>query len=1074
MMDKLSDIFNKTARKHPDNVAIVFHENESFFHQVTYKQLQDESMNVAGTISGGHGFLVDISDVASDESNYDTFARKTVSSSDINNKPHPSVIAILCHPGPAAIACILGVLKYNAYFYINPDCSKVELMTCVNRVKPKFILVEEDVSVNVDLDFTVISAFAVFDKKFKLILLKEFQNHVLDYENRDLAYAITTSGSTGIPKFVYVPHRCIIPNIYDFVKIFRIGIEDAIFCAAPLTFDPSVVDLFMAFKTGAKLVMVAPQVLKIPDVFLDIMIKEKVTILQATPALVFSIKAKVKETILSKELGLKVLALGGESFPKLSVLKNWLGKNCKTRIFNIYGITEVSCWATVEEVNVDECVHCIKNDLATNNQTKNNENVLDDMVPIGKPLSSTIIKVLKSDCEEAAEGEQGEIFVGGTERVCWIDDGSLCALEFMNVKGNDSKQVLRQTGDKGVLKNGSIYCVGRLDFIVKRNGQKISLHEITRACETFSYIEKCMTIQEGKKIIAFVCTSNENVISEETVKKDLKSLLSYWKMPDEIIIVKEIPFNEHGKVSKEKLLEERQIGITCNITNSDSLEYLLKTHWTTVLGINTVHYKDNFVKCGGDSLSAIHLAEELEKHLTYEVPELLDVILNSNFENTLELLTRCYHAENKKTFYPRKRLRKAYLKNESQSGQQSGISEREIVLNIKTKEIQADSVTQKCVVSRRGFFKYGNFEVDLLLPQHAELSWKYNLGKCIDSSPIIVEYNNDKMYLFVGSHSHKFICADALTGGEYWSVTLADRIESSPSVSQDGRFVYVGCYSGDLFCISIDDGHIFWKYKTGDVIKSSPVVDYSTGNVIFGSHDKNLYCLNKKGKLVWKNEISEGSIFSSPCVCDNLVCVGTLDGVIAGVDINSGVNLWRDHVGKPVFSSPAKYSEGIVFGNVIGDIFGYSFTGCRLWKYEVGSNIFSSPFVLKLLSGEEVIAIGCHNNNVYFLNSKGEKKLVYCCKSPVYATPFLYIANNNYVISVICETSGLVNIVSLNAENSTCKPVLHSIGKTSLTPSTVTEVKIPGELFASPVVHRNKVYICSRDNFIYSFDLKPT
>ncbi|XP_027238806.2 beta-alanine-activating enzyme [Penaeus vannamei] len=1073
MMETLSEIFNSTARKHPDNVAIVFYENESSLHQVTYKQLQNESQNVAETILGRLGFLADVSDIASHESNFDTFGEKTVSSFDINHEQHPSVIAILSHPGPAVIACILGVLKYNAYFYINPDCSKVELMRCMNRVKPKFILVEEDLSVSVDLDFSILSIFSVFGKCFKLVMLKEFQTHVLKCVNRDLAYVITTSGSTGIPKFVYVPHRCIIPNINDFVKTFRIRIEDVIFCAAPLTFDPSVVDLFMAFKTGAKLVMVAPQVLKIPDLFLNIMIKEKVTILQATPTLVSSIKASVKETILSKDLGLKVLALGGESFPKLSVLKHWLGNNCKTRIFNIYGITEVSCWATIEEVNVDECLHYLKNkDLATNNQIRNKENVdnvFSDMVPIGKPLSSTIIKVLKSDYEEAAEGEQGEIFVGGTERVCWVDDGSSCAL---GVKGNDSEQFLRQTGDKGVLKDGSIYCLGRIDFIVKRNGQKVSLHEITRACETFSYIEKCMTIHEGKKIIAFVCTPNENVISEETVKKDLKSVLSYWKMPDEIIIVNEIPFNDHGKVSKEKLLEERQARKTCNITNLDSLEYLLKKYWTTVLGINTVQYKDNFVKCGGNSLSAVQLAEELEKHLTYEVPELLDVILNSNFENILELLTHYYHAENKKTFYPRKRLRKADHKNESQFEQSSGVSDRDIVLNTKSK-IQEDRATKTYVVSRRGFYKYGNFEVDLLSPRQAELSWKYDLGKCIDSSPIIVEYNNDKVYLFVGSHSHRFTCVDALTGREYWTITLDDRIESSPNVSKDGRFVYVGCYSGDLYCISIDDGHISWKYKTGDVIKSSPEVDYSTGYVIFGSHDKNLYCLNKDGKLVWKNEISTGSIFSSPCVCDNIVCVATLDGAIAGVDINSGVKVWKDHVGKPVFSSPAKYSEGIVFGNVIGNIFGYSFTGCRLWKYEVGSNIFSSPFVLKLQSGEEVIAIGCHNNNVYFLNSRGEKMSVFCGKSPVYATPFLYIANNNHIISVICETSGVVNIVSMNAGNSECKPELCPTDKTSFTPSTGTEIKLPGDLFASPVVHRNKVYICSRDNFIYCFDLKP-
>lgn len=1036
--------------------------DESSFQQVTYKELQEESINVAGIISERQG--------------YDTFNRKSVSDCDSNTDKYPSIIAILSHPGPAAIACILGVLKNNAYFYINPDCTKAELMTCVNRVRPHFILVEENVLTIANLDFSVVaSSFSVFGKCFKLVLFKE-----VNAVNSDLAYVITTSGSTGTPKFVYVPHKCIMPNIYDFVNIFEINTEDSIFCAAPLTFDPSVVDLFMAFKTGAKLVMVAPHILKMPDVLLDIMIKKTVTILQATPTLMLSLKTKAKETILSSDSSLKVLALGGESFPKISVLKHWLGVNCKTRIFNIYGVTEVSCWATVTEVNVTECEQQTNyKGLETYNQVKNNENILDtlnltgDVVPIGKPLSFTIVKLLKSNLENAAEGEEGEIFIGGTARACWVDDGSLSSLGCMNVKDDGSKQVLRQTGDKGVLKNGNIYCLGRLDFIIKRNGQKVSLHEISRACETFSYVEKSMIIPEGNKIIAFVCSRDKNVISKETVKKDLKSLLSNWKMPDEIIVVQEIPFNMHGKVCREKLLQKRPVGETCRINDSDSLEHLLKIHWKTILGINNVHCKDNFVKCGGDSLSAVQLVEELEKHLQYEVPELLDIILNSSFENTLKSLTHYYLANNEnETFHPSKRPKKDNHKNESQAGQQSDMTERERSFGNETQKFQTDSAIKKCVVSRRGFYNYGHFHVDLLLPQHAEFSWKYNLGKCIDSSPLIVEYDNGKIFLFVGSHSHRFICTDAVTGGKYWSVTLADRVESSPSVSRDGRFVYVGCYSGDLYCLRIDDGHISWKYKTGDVIKSSPVVDHNTGYVMFGSHDKNLYCLNQEGKLIWKNEIAKGSIFSSPCICDNLVFVATLDGVIAGVEIISGVVLWKDHVSKPVFSSPAQYSQGIVFGNVIGDIFGYSSTGSRLWKYKAGSNIFSSPFILKLQSGEEVIAIGCHNNNVYFLNSKGEKMSEYCGKAPVYATPFLYTASNNTVISVICETSGLVHFVDLNAGKSTYKQNLSLCNKSFFSPLTLTEIKLPGELFASPVVYRNKVYICSRDNFIYCFNLE--
>lgn len=70
-------------------------------------------------------------------------------------------------------------------------------------------------------------------------------------------------------------------------------------------------------------------------------------IAQATPTFLRRFGAQlIKSTVLSASTSLRVLALGGEAFPALNVLRSWKDRGNKTHVFNLYGITEVSSWAT--------------------------------------------------------------------------------------------------------------------------------------------------------------------------------------------------------------------------------------------------------------------------------------------------------------------------------------------------------------------------------------------------------------------------------------------------------------------------------------------------------------------------------------------------------------------------------------------------------------------------------------------------------------------------------------------------------------------------------------------------------
>ncbi|KAK7071975.1 hypothetical protein SK128_008154, partial [Halocaridina rubra] len=1026
------------------------------------------------------------------------------------------------------------------------------------------------------------------------------------------------------------------------------SILDRVFGASPLTFDPSVVNIFLAFNSGAGLVLVHNNVLKKPDLLLNTLIQSKSTVFQATPSLVYSLGKERLKRLIKEESHLRILALGGEPFPNMSLVREWIGTNCKIRIFNLYGITEISCWASVAEISVRELIGeengteiTVENiskefrensseilreigtqfDLQIGNEVSQ-ENIdisYSSLTSIGKPLDSTVIRVVNNSDENVSEGRVGEIVIGSCERICLIDDYSPSDIkqtrEFNNSlqrlnSFTESCLVMRRTGDKGVIHNGKIYCLGRVDRQVKRLGQKVSLAEIERHCESISYVEVCRVIACNEtKIIAFVQLCNATSHSEDDIVKKLTRLLSPWKMPDDIIIVNSLPFNNHGKVDDSQLTlltEKKQHKcILDDPVSLTSIQKLLVKFWRRYLGTKHVSDQDNFISSGGNSLNAMCIITELEHLLNIEMPMLLDILLNRTLSEVLDHISNV----NLHTPMPQdSRILMNIYKKQKLEGTEKDMKRTESPVDLNTinqdthkvvlakkdntDKVVLDGVASERVlpkiVSRRGVFNLRHisqdegsasdkktimlqryeankvecapreghkifslqscasttqktqiltyksttnhdckdiggkgfinmkdfaereqiaeaeytlpFRQNMTTPEYmggksiqmtnlnnmlqgdrnnsssdcrlehcitdytADIQWKVNLGKCIDSSPTLVEFPTGRTFILVGSHSHRFTCIDVDSACELWSLTLGDRIESSPCLSMDGNFVYVGCYDYNLYGVKLETGEVVWKYTTGGEIKSSPIVDEENGNIIFGCHDKHLYCLKANGSLLWKRHLSNGSIFSSPCIIENQVFAATLDGVVCGIRKKCGVILWLVNLVKPIFSSLTPYSKGLIFGNVDNKIFAYTNHGMKLWEFKTNGPVFSTAFVKKC-KNLEVIAIGCHDHRLYIFNSLGHHLVTYCGTSPIYATPFMYSFGNDIRV-VVCETSGKFCIVKLEL-NQVGNVVDLKTRNSNFYLEKVLESVCNGEIFSSPIVHQSKLYICCRDDNIY-------
>lgn len=179
-------------------------------------------------------------------------------------------------------------------------------------------------------------------------LLQLFQNGNLDCLSSspkmiyDDAYCMFSSGTTGLPKPVFVPHQCVIPNILQLSDIFEIQSFDTVLLASPPHFDPSIIHIFSTFSKGARLLVLSQENIILPNQLCYYITKYKVSHLQVTPSFIKRLPINLMTQILQRS-ELKILAFGGEQFPSSNQLNHWLGPKLNDiKIFNIYGTTEVS------------------------------------------------------------------------------------------------------------------------------------------------------------------------------------------------------------------------------------------------------------------------------------------------------------------------------------------------------------------------------------------------------------------------------------------------------------------------------------------------------------------------------------------------------------------------------------------------------------------------------------------------------------------------------------------------------------------------------------------------------------
>ncbi|OYS45710.1 AMP-binding protein, partial [Lactobacillus taiwanensis] len=408
----------------------------------------------------------------------------------------------------------------------------------------------------------------------------------------EIAYILSTSGTTGNPKMVQVSFE----NLYWLLNTMNKAVpfreDDTFIISTPPQFDVSFHEnLSFIFGKGI-LQFIAPgtpiqQFKRLKNILVD----DDITHIALSPTSLKTILSMTKEKI--KVSKLKNIILAGEALP-VNLVNQLMELLPKTRILNCYGPTESTIYATSYLIDTP---------------------VETDTVPIGTPLEGAKIKFYNSN---GINPNKGEILIGGKGvSKGYFDNPKLTAEKFITYENT----TYYKTGDLGFIRNGLIYYQGRKDRQVKINGIRIELEEIEQVIH--KYLDEFTNFNVLKVDNNLVLFSDQK-INFEALQKFMKLHLPAYMIPNHYIKVPEMRLTASNKLDTKYLKSEftkKYSNITTH-ENTSNKESIIKNVISEILAEPFLDETTNLMLLPQmDSLTQIEIIVALEEQYQVDLPE---------------------------------------------------------------------------------------------------------------------------------------------------------------------------------------------------------------------------------------------------------------------------------------------------------------------------------------------------------------------------------------------------------------------------------------------------------------------
>ncbi len=503
--------------------------------------------------------------------------------------PDGARIGVMLERSPELIATVLGVLKAGAAVVpLDPNYPRARIDVMIDRARP----------------FRVIADLA----EVRALMELPARTTLPAIDPESVAYVLFTSGSTGEPKGVAMPHRAL-HNVIEWQNRCPSGaVGGSTLQFFPLSFDVSFQEIFSTLCGGGTLRLLSEEQRNDLPALVRLVADEEIERLFLTCVALqaFAEAAQVNRTRLES---LRVVINVGEQLRVTPEIRQLCSENPGIVLENQYGPTET-------------------HEVASYTLTGPPED-FPELPPIGVPIGGATISLLGADLRPVPPGARGEIYIGGRCLAMGYEARpDLTAERFVTIGDYDER--MYRTGDMGVrLPSGDLVYLGRVDTQVKVRGFRIECAEVELALMKLDdkAIRSAAVVARHRgsmdSVLVAYLVGDSEAVDLVAVRSRLRAVLPAYMIPAHFQWLDEFPLTASGKRDDKALRElplVTALAPSADVAPLNTYERAVADIMSEFSGSAGFAADTNFFEAGGTSIGAMRVALAIARTWDVEIP----------------------------------------------------------------------------------------------------------------------------------------------------------------------------------------------------------------------------------------------------------------------------------------------------------------------------------------------------------------------------------------------------------------------------------------------------------------------